>query len=573
MMDRTKETRSQNRDGRFNGALHSPNGEGEYKATTANVATAEKAPAHSPSDHPSSAIEPQPPPFAAEKAWLLDTLKNMGAEKPNVRLVKNATWLCKDRRQTLGRVSLGATLAHDLDAVAHVFDLRAAVMLTIDKRGAPVDALWAIATAVPRIQRAVTRGLLRGEEGDEKPSEWVYRRGCEEVVLWNAERVRVGRPEVAINSKIVAVATKRAFELFKAWEALHQHEAAPPWSKAVGFDVGTQSYSLKRNGKDIEATVAMLGIVNGHRQVQPVLRVMPRKRSAWAAVNRVLSGKYKACAARVIYDRGTWLLKVNYTMPRPAVHAGKGALVIRRGMHRFLTALGSDGRQPRMYDRGEGSGLIAIKRQMHARRGVARAHFEDQGKGSRGHGRARFYRTMSHLKDAEARFVKTWCQQQAACAVKNAVEMGYSEIIIEDFNGSAPPIHSDSFIHKLLRKFPFAQLTDAITWAATKKGITVRKVACDHDPRRCPECGGEEVVREPNEWCECPCGFAAWEDTLVCWNTLLAAGVETTLRQKAAKERAVKQAIDEAAQDIKRPRTRRRRGEFHRTDQKQASQS
>ncbi len=540
------------------GALHTP--EGEVKRRSAKVAD-EALP---PRTVGGSALV-----FDAEKSWLIETLESMGAEKPSVSLVKGSTWVCRDGRKTLGRVAMGDVLEQKTESVRRVFDLRGAVTLTIDRGRAPDDLLWAVATLAPHVQRQVVLGLLRGDNGEVNPSTWAYRRGNEVLEQWNANREKNGKPAVRVGSAIIVAATRRAADQFARWRKSGQLDKAPPWPKSVGFDLDDQGINVQRLGEGknlrrrIVASIRILGMDQGKRPVQPVLRVTPRGGSAWATMRRLFLDpeRFKMRSARVVNDRGKWLLKLSYTMPRPGGAGGSGALVVRRGMGRFLISQGSDGRVPLLYDGGKGSGIIAIKRQMHARRCVAREHLQHQGKGARGHGRARFWRIMTRLDNAEARYVKTWCQQQAAKVVRAAKSMGYAEIIVEDFAGSSPPVHPDPFVQKLLRRFPFAMLRESIEWAAKKAGIPTRAQALDYDPHLCPECNAELVRRERNGWCACECGFAAWEDTVVCWHHLKSAGVETTLKKKAEKERKQKAAVEQAAiklSSTRRTRTRRR---------------
>lgn len=547
---------------RPNGALHTPKGEVARRHSTK---AADEAPP------PQSAGESARV-FDAEKAWLVETLGKLGAEKPSAYVFKGVTWVCKDGRKTLGRVAMGDVLSQNVEAIERVFDLRGAITLTIDKASAPTDLLWTVSTVVPRIQRDIVLGLLRGENGDKAPSSWAYQKGNELVKQWAEQRAEQNKkllkkkqdplPEYKIGSAVVVAGTKRIADQFKRWESTRQAESAPPWPKSIGFDLDQTAISIQqmRGGKVLRSSngnktisnrivvvVRMLGMDGGKRQPQPVLRVHPHGRSAWANVRRLFADpeRFKARSARIINDRGKWLLKLSYTMPRPKRSEGQGAIVVRRGMGRFIVAQGSDGRVPLLLDRGQGSGVISIKRQMHARRGRAREHFVHQGRGARGHGKKRFWDLMSRLENAESRYVKTWCQQQAACVVGETIRMGYKEIIIEDFSGSSPPVHRDPFIQKLLRRFPFAQLRESIEWASAKAGVPTRVQALDYDASKCPECGGK-LTRQSNGWCECSCGFGAWEDTVVCWHHLTSAGIETTLAIKAKKERQVKAAIEDA---------------------------
>lgn len=547
MSDRKrKRTRQQSK-----GALHSP--EGEVKRLSA------KCVAKTPSPQMADGSSPAPDP---NREWLIAQLQTRGVEKPSLSFDPRGVWTCRSGRQILGRLSHSSVLARNEAAVEGLFDLRAAVTLRIV--AAPWSVLWAIARCMPHVQRTVTLGLLRKEHGDRNPASWSYTRGVRAVQEWRAERdawaLKAKEPEaksrarldasVAVNSGIVVAATKRAFDRFNMWEKTKQREAAPPWAKSIGFDLNEQHVSLELLGSKVVARLSLLGKHDGKRQAQPVVRLAPQGGSAWSTVRRILDGTYKSRSARVVNDDGKWLLKLSYTMPRPTKSAEPNTLLVRRGMSRFLLAWCSDGKRVARLDTG--ASLIAFKRQMEARRNEARGHLPHQGKGARGHGKARFFRLYEKLEAAESRFVTTWCQQTAALVVGEAKRLGCGTILLEDFEQSAPPVSSDPYLQKLLRRFPFAQLRAVITWTATKNGIAVEVQKADYEAA-CPQCGDVLHISDRG-WAACAaCGFEAGIETINAWRLFEAAGVKHDMPLKVDAERKLKNIVDAARKGRRKP--------------------
>ena len=535
-----KRTRQQNTP-----ALHS--GKGEVVRHSAKRAVEAPSPQNA---------DGSTPPVDPNREWLITQLRERGVEKPSVGFDPRGVWTCRDGRKTLGKLAHCKVQARDLAAVEGLFDLRAAVTLRIVS--APWDVLWAISRCMPHVQRTVTLGLLRKEQADRNPASWSYTRGVQAVQEWRQERAawaaKAKEPEqklravldsaVAINSGIVVAATKRAFDRFNTWEKTKQREAAPPWAKSIGFDLNEQHVAMESIGKSkIVARLSLLGMKEGSRQPQPVVRLSPQGGSAWATVRRILDGTYKSRSARIVNDEGKWLLKLSYTMPRPGKSDEPNSLLVRRGMSQFLLAWCSDGKRVARLD--SGASLIKIKRQFEARRNDARSHLPHQGKGARGHGKARFYRLYENLGAAEERFVATWCQQTAALVVSEAKRLGCGTILLEDFGQSSPPVARDPYLQKLLRKFPFAQLREAITWAATKVGIDVKVQRADYEVT-CPQCGAVLHVNE-RTWAECAgCKFEGGLETINAWRLFEAAGVKHDMPLKVEAEKNLKSIVEGA---------------------------
>ena len=530
-------------------ALHSA--EGEAATLSANVPA--QGASLRPSGVSSPAVEPNP-----DRDWLLAELLARGAEKPSASLSSKGVWTCRDGRRTLGRCPASKVRERDTAALASMFDLRAAVTLRLSK--GPFEILWPIARAMPHVQRVVTLGLLKGENGERNPMSWAYTRGVQACSEWatkqrewagkakNVEqRMRALRDaETAIGSGVVVAATKRASDRFGAWERTKQTEAAPPWSKAIGFDLSEQHVSLETLGDDrIVAKLTLLGMKAGRRQAQPVFRVSPQGGAAWATVRRILSGEYKARSARVVHDDRVWLLKLSYTMPRPERKSGDKTMLVRRGMSNMLMIWYSDAEHGRA-KASAGDNLIAIKRQMEARRTQVRKHLPHQGKGARGHGKARFFRLYEELGNKEARYVDTWCQQTAAFLTKLAAAQGCGRILLEDFGNSTPPeIPGNPYLQRLLRRFPFAQLRACITWAATKAGIEVQVQQSDYTIK-CPVDNEVMACNEKRE-AQCPkCGLSGQLDDLNAWRLFDAAGIKHEVGEEIKRRSGFVSAVRQA---------------------------
>ena len=501
-----------------------------------------------PSGAPRTAT-PASPPVAdsPDKVWLLAQLALNGAEKPRANLDKHDVWHCGDGPRKLGALPSACVAQRDEDAVLRLFGMMRAVAVTIKK--GPFPALWAAALCTRWVKQQLLLGLMREQVTlDVAPMTWANRRSVELAAEWRTAELTRGKKRdderatangsTVLGSGLLNFAATRTLSDHARWKARQSAEKGPPWATSLTFDVKGTDVRLERDGDGVTCKLSMLGMVDGHRQPQPVFCVSPEGGSAWATVRAIIDGEYEQRGAKVVRTaEGQWLLKVSYRSQRPATLAGEGALVVRRSMLRFLVAMGSDGRLPRK--KIDAAGILAVKRQLSSRQHEAHEHLEHQGRGARGHGKARFTRLLRRLEDKGARYSETWCQQQAAFIIKQAVEMGYARVLLETFEGGSIPQAGDRRFERLLRRFPFAKLRQCIMHAGLKVGMSV-KLATPGKVTECPVCGiGMYDDGGLLRCADAACGVAGEPDTIAVWKLCLSAEAECSgVVARAAKELA-----------------------------------
>lgn len=195
--------------------------------------------------------------------------------------------------------------------------------------------------------------------------------------------------------------------------------------------------------------------------------------SAWAHMSRMTSGLpgIKVGSAKIVRNRRIkvgprgekrpmWEALLVYTRPALERSTASGVVVAHRGVHHMLTMASSNGTVWEV----PGDGYLQAKQGFAARRAKLSSHTKraELGQGARGRGTRRRYASDDGLWDAEARMVKTACQQAAKRLVDFARREEASTIVIEDYQ----TIHDDGDAARFLPKWPWAELKTAIEWAA-----------------------------------------------------------------------------------------------------------
>ena len=426
--------------------------------------------------------------------------------------------------------------------------------------------LWEAASAVPEAQRAVIAHLISRDVtggSDTAASTEAYRVACEALerrrlrcaedlpkAKEDAQRAKlVLGARLRLNTgTVVCVASKAAADAHAKWRK-EQWKKGPPWYKRPGIPLHNRGVVLSQDKAGVHCALTLFGKdAAGHNQRPVVVGVAACGGSAWATLRKLLTREWEPRAARLVRDdeRRAWVLKLSYEYPMPEKATGERVLVVRRGMTKFLSMLVDDGTMPAPLDSAES--LIAFKRGIEARKGALRRHLPHQGRGARGHGKKRWYRSYERLGELEANYVTTWCRQQAAHVAKTAVKYGCGRVLIEEFEKSQPPTHPDPFVQKLLRRFPFCQLRDAIKQALVKVGVELEAVPSDHNAQRCPKCGSDDPAQHDRRarWFRCKgCEVGGGSDFIAMWNTLRDAGVRDDAVELLAKKAA---AMVQAAQ-------------------------
>lgn len=223
--------------------------------------------------------------------------------------------------------------------------------------------------------------------------------------------------------------------------------------------------------------------------------------------------------------KGGWFAMVSYSFPKPEPLSG-ATMAVHRGVRTFLAvAVGRSDEQKRdayttILETGED--IVRHKQGYTARRRSLGQQKRQIGAGAKGHGVARREEHIMRLEDAEARWVRSKCQETAAHFVKLARAKGVGRVLIEDWTNPAKDGATElgEHLEHLVRNFPLAQLRDCIEWAATKAGITVEFVRTDNNSRDCPSCGHRHEQAQVGTFRCQNCQLERNVDMIFAWNML-----------------------------------------------------
>ena len=230
-------------------------------------------------------------------------------------------------------------------------------------------------------------------------------------------------------------------------------------------------------------------------------------------------------------------------------------MAVHRGMHQFVSIADTRPAVRRL----PGDAWLLAKIGFSARRRSLMQHIRhgELGHGARGRGVRRRYQALTRLDDAEARMMKSACQQSAAMVVKHALAIGAAVVLIEDYS----TIRDNSTLH--VPKWPWAQLKGAIEWVCKKSGLELREVPAEYISMRCPACehvsadnvsGAGKPEKTPGQRAsarfECvSCGLDWHIDSIAAFNMLAhEAGSEPVKAMRAALLRMAKSARSQAAE-------------------------
>lgn len=232
-----------------------------------------------------------------------------------------------------------------------------------------------------------------------------------------------------------------------------------------------------------------------------------------------------------------WYALMVYSYERPAQTSDPSRIMaVRRGMSSMLTYACDD--RVRCLD---GSDVLAFKRKLDARRRDIGKHMRrgELGRAARGHGERRRYQSITRLDGLERNFVRTKCQQLAAEVVKEAGRRGVGSMVIEEF-GTPVDATADA-TYWLVKRWPWAELKAAITWACAKAGLDLYEVPTVALKRRCPGCQ-HELARDPGDVFTCPaCDLKRSTEQVVAINMLAEVGdIESVRKLERTRKKALK---------------------------------
>lgn len=242
--------------------------------------------------------------------------------------------------------------------------------------------------------------------------------------------------------------------------------------------------------------------------------------SAHSDMRRIARGDgVKLGDARVVKNErtGDWEARLCYTFPRPAAKQTGEVVAVHRGVHAMLTLAATTA----MRRDFPGDGFLESKNRFRERRKKLASHVRhgELGGGARGRGRARRYKSLTTLDDAEARMMKSACQQAAAEVVRFAQHPNVNAgvVLIEDYQ----TIRQGDEERRFMPTWPWAQLKGAVAWACEKAGLELVEVPSEYISRTCPACSHVDPASVRGRSFECvACGFDWGVDAVASFNML-----------------------------------------------------
>lgn len=377
-----------------------------------------------------------------------------------------------------------------------------------------------------------------------------------------------------LSGSLMAYNSKQAEDKMKQW-AKKQDQQSMPWFKAKSMGVPKECFDIVLVGRDLNLCLTLRAAVNG-RSPMMTGKAYALGTSQWTILHKLMKpdSGYTMGAARLVWDddRGRFQLKVSYSYPRPETKQGKDTLVVCPGLNSLFTmwfetaryvgqddsssyvahqlqftgqatpnrpnfGIECDSNVPYLEHQAKNGGNIETILQAKVRFDDERAsrnkHLNHQGRGARGHGRNRFLKIKAKVADKEARYVETYCEQQAAYIAKYASGLQltsegwvqtrepFAEVLIHDWS-THTAYHPNKRIQRILRRFPTAQLRDKIVWALTKAGIDHR--ALKVGITLCPSCQeGKMAYDDLSQLHICKkCHQQVPKGHLVAWSTFRA---------------------------------------------------
>lgn len=222
-------------------------------------------------------------------------------------------------------------------------------------------------------------------------------------------------------------------------------------------------------------------------------------------------------------------------------------LAMHRGVRNAISMLSTTGHWKTI----SGAKFMGRRRKLAARkREDKRISACELGTGAKGHGSERRLKSYKSLEDKIARDTKTWLQQIAAEAQKNAECWGMGLILIEDYGGIEED--DNAAVRRVLERFPLYQLKEAINHRATSRGHTVREVPSFYISSTCPGCGNQDTkqhnIRTNIFHCHM-CSFERPADWVAAYWMLKHGGADCTIiddqlqRQRKLAESLRKEAV------------------------------
>lgn len=420
----------------------------------------------------------------------------------------------------------------------------------------PLDGSWDNLGALLRALRAPLHRVLNGmvtelevaerlcQERGEKPvhpQTLAYRLARD---LWRRERElaaeRVAKKKIYPGDERIAETSPGSslvLGLAGAGYARWQKWRKDKWkgdSSLPSFTAPSPIYLTKHGvrffAKD-GSIVLSLALRDGRGTPRVEIIISPYGPSGHAMARKMLDAPTKIGDVRLVQEehdgKRKWQALMAFTHEVEAPK-GDGTMALHRGMNTFLTAAVARAGSREAYTTilETGADVLRHKAIYRARRRSLGQQSRQLGPGARGHGEDRRREHVTRFEDAEARWVRSKCQEVAAHAIGLAKRRGVGKILIERWTNPAKDGAPElgEHVEYLVRSFPFAELRAMIEWAAKRAGIAVEVVDTDHNSQDCPGCGHRHEQAQSGTFQCASCRLERSVDVIFAWNMLLRFG-------------------------------------------------
>lgn len=234
------------------------------------------------------------------------------------------------------------------------------------------------------------------------------------------------------------------------------------------------------------------------------------------------SGQHKLGNMKLIWKnkKRKWVAQLCYSWERPAPKPldMSRIVAVRRGIRSFMV-MGATGKNPDIRTWIDGGDIIAAKHQFKNRIkkekkyskkrksdnvitrkqqfsnhiGSLQRHRRELGTAALKHGKTRKEQRVVLMRNKERDWIKTKCQRAAAYLRKFILKHEAGLLAIEDWSRPVSEqqlaMIENEHMRKIIEKFPFYQLKEAVKWAVEKEGVKVVEVSMKDTYTTCPKCG------------------------------------------------------------------------------------
>jgi IS605 OrfB family transposase len=202
----------------------------------------------------------------------------------------------------------------------------------------------------------------------------------------------------------------------------------------------------------------------------------------------IISGKTRHGDCKLQWDdrRRKWYALVAYEMEAASPKDADVAqtMAVHRGIRNAVCLMSTTGAN---WLTLSGAKYQHQRKMLQARmRNTKRISPHELGGGARGHGRARRYEHYDALEGKLSRATTTFTQQVAAFVATSAKNSGCGTVVIEDYGGM--PVNTDAAQRRILDRFPFYELKQAIKNRCEKDGLVLTETSSDYISTTCPRC-------------------------------------------------------------------------------------